>query len=604
MKRIFSIILVAFAAMSLFSCAEKVDNDAYSDWLGEHYNQEILWNVDSLAFYRATWTKTELKQGAVLNTAKIKMTEMGAVQSVSYITYTSNSFFTRVGAPESGTAKISESVGEDVVFAMNGGPAYAKINGVEKNTTASKLGLGITEHGANGSEDIIADGDLTAYNSALAGVAVLVKDGEEQTFASSADNDTRMARSIYGVTKDGKYTMAVIGGGVAGEADGCTMAEAAFIARVMGLVNAVALSNGDQASLYVSGEGTVNGSDAALSNYIYVEAIELFAGGEGTKASPYLISNNEELNNMHLAISDDKTVYFQLAADIDMTGMEWEPLNYSGTFKKAIVFDGNGHTISNFYCNFATYPSFFGVLNGECRNVKFENATVVSGGKSAGVIGGYVGSTSAGVTGLVENCYVQGTVTMNGGREAAGIAGTLDNGSQVVNCYVDVEVTGNYSGSRNYGLATIAGEIIASDVDNCFGAGKINGNDMFNVGGLVGRANNAGVANVRNNISWVSEVIGRTAAGAVIGRWNYKKIDATSVQEGNYSRSDANVVTYKNYGDKTEVAIYGGGELSGGNDYAVTGTQTSDPVKAAKDLGWDEKVWDLSGETPQLVLFK
>lgn len=609
MKRIFSYVLAGLALMTMFSCEEKIDNDEYSDWLGQHYNQEILWNPDSLAFKRADWQKTSLKQGAVLNAASIKMFE--SVQSVTYITYTSNSFFTKVGAPESGTAKISETVGEKTVFAINGGPSYAKIDGVVKNDAANTIGLGFTERGANGIVDVITNGDLTTYNSALAGTAVLLVDGVEQTIPSSTENDARMARSIYGTTKDGKYVMAVIDGGATGEADGATMAEAAFIARIMGLVNAVALSSGDESSLWVEKDGTVtNPSGAAgenaVANYIYVEAIEMFAGGDGSKGDPYQISNKEELNNMHSAAELEKEVYFVLTSDIDMTGIEWEPLNYDNNFLRTIHFDGAGYTISNFYCSFKNYPSFFGVLNGSCKNVKFENAKVESAeSTTSGIIGAYIGTTAI-KDALVENCHVHGEVLQKVGTKNRGFAGIggMVYGSTIKNCYADVNVSSPVSVNVNGGVAAIAGELIGSNIENCFVTGKIDA-VQFNVGGVVGRANTSGPCSVKGCISWMSSILGRAAAGKIVGRWNTKNIGADSVHENNYSLEGSEMTTFDNKGKPyADDFLYGNGENGGGQDYCIMGTPTVNATEAAKAIGWSTDVWDLSGETPQLKLFK
>ena len=52
--------------------------------------------------------------------------------------------------------------------------------------------------------------------------------------------------------------MAVIDGGVTGQADGATMAEAAFIARIIGMKDAVCLSSGDASTLWSEDGGVVS----------------------------------------------------------------------------------------------------------------------------------------------------------------------------------------------------------------------------------------------------------------------------------------------------------------------------------------------------------
>ena len=64
-----------------------------------------------------------------------------------------------------------------------------------------------------------------------------------------------------------------------------------------------------------------------------------------------------------------------------MTGIDWKPLNTGepvDRFDIKIHFDGKGHTIRNLHCEISSrYASFFGVMNGSCRNVRFENAEVL-----------------------------------------------------------------------------------------------------------------------------------------------------------------------------------------------------------------------------------
>ncbi len=613
MKKIFSLTLAALAFMTIMSCEKKMDNSEFSEWLGQNYNQECLWNMDSIAFRRADWQKTELQKGAALNSAKIKM--LGSYQSVKYLTYGADAFATNVAAPESGVKKISESVGAKTIFAMNGGPftsagasSYLKIDGDVKNNTSATTGLGFTIGADGGVVSVLQDGSLSEYETAIGGATILLIDGVEQQVASSPENDARVARSIFGVTKDGKNVMAVIEGGIAGQAEGCTMAEAAFMARIIGMHNAVALASGDAATMWIGGPGTVTTTptgENAVGNYIYTEILTLYDDGElGTKESPYIIKNKRQLTNMHYVVEPEKELWFELAADVDLKGVNWEPLNYDQGFTRKIHFDGKGHTIKNFYTDFANYPSFFGVLNGECKNVKFENAKIESSTNTSGVIGAYIGTT--GISGHVENCHIQGDIHQTGAKKDRGFAGIggMVVGSTIKNCYVDVNISSPYPSNVNEGVGGVAGELNSSHVENCFVAGKIDA-VQFNVGGVVGRANTSGPCTVKGCISWMSKIVGRAAAGKIVGRWNTKKIGANSVQSDNYSLETSQMITYQNDGNPyADDFLYGNGENGGGADYCIMGTAAKNAVESAKAIGWDETIWDLSGATPQLKLFK
>ena len=109
-------------------------------------------------------------------------------------------------------------------------------------------------------------------------------------------------------------------------------------------------------------------------------------------------------------------VYFRLKADIDMTGIDWVPLNFASPYENLIDFDGNGHTISNFTSTFANYPSFFGVLYGSCHDVTFTNAVIESAvGGATGIIASYCGTTN--MPGEAHRVHVQGRVTSPGGNK-------------------------------------------------------------------------------------------------------------------------------------------------------------------------------------------
>lgn len=78
-----------------------------------------------------------------------------------------------------------------------------------------------------------------------------------------------------------------------------------------------------------------------------------FAGGLGTKESPYLISNEEELRYLASYVNADvnyKNVYFALVCDITLT-KEWKPIGRAFDGGNAYPFegqfDGRGHVIRN-----------------------------------------------------------------------------------------------------------------------------------------------------------------------------------------------------------------------------------------------------------------
>ena len=70
-----------------------------------------------------------------------------------------------------------------------------------------------------------------------------------------------------------------------------------------------------------------------------------YSGGNGTAEDPYRISTPEDMNSIDNDPCDSDK-YFLLTADIDLSAYTGEQFNTIYPFTG--VFDGNGHTISNF----------------------------------------------------------------------------------------------------------------------------------------------------------------------------------------------------------------------------------------------------------------
>lgn len=80
-----------------------------------------------------------------------------------------------------------------------------------------------------------------------------------------------------------------------------------------------------------------------------------FSGGTGTQGDPWLIASQadltalaEFLNSGNAATFDTENAgvgnchgyYFKQTADIDLTGVTWEPIGYSGSYYFAGNYDG------------------------------------------------------------------------------------------------------------------------------------------------------------------------------------------------------------------------------------------------------------------------
>ena len=204
----------------------------------------------------------------------------------------------------------------------------------------------------------------------------------------------------------------------------------------------------------------------------------------GTEDFPHVITTAEELATVSELLKVDTLVYVELGADIDMAAVkDFVPFNAVAPYNKLIHFDGKGYTISNFTCNAEKYPSLFGVLNGTCKDLNVDKASITANGR-CGVIAAVVGSAdnstifenvtitnstivnddqfAGGVCGTalnanIKNVSFQGTVTSNFPNEAksGGFIGQAEDASVFENCSVEVVLTG-----KGTDLGGFAGKVI------------------------------------------------------------------------------------------------------------------------------------------------
>ena len=607
---------MSFLLALVYSCSDSGDNSDYSEMLKKDFNQEIKWDVDSLALMRASWEKTDLGNGAAVCTAQASM--WGTTQSVSYVVYPTTMFSTRVAVCDTPAKTSMIAKDKKALFAINGSysisgnpSTFTMVDKVVKVAStiesASKVN-GVIAIDAEGSVDVksCTFSDYTdvedEYESALASGPMLLMEGKVCSFPQDAIYTQRMARSVIGITAQGKMMLLTIDGAITGNADGATLEEAAFIAKTLGMKNAVCLADGSSSTLWTSGKGVVNHpvgngqydheGEGTVSTVIYVAASSLFDGGDGTVDNPYLISNRNHMRNMMSVVELDKTYYFEMTNDVDMTGIDWKPLNTGepvDRFDIKIHFDGKGHTIRNLHCEISSrYASFFGVMNGSCRNVRFENAEVIGYGSSCtGIVAGYLGTNA--LECLIENVYVSGTVS--GIQQVGGIGGIFAKGT-VRNCYADVKVIGS---SRAGGI--VAEPRNAVVVENCFATGTLY--STGNAGGIAGGLNGNNPT-IKGCIAWNEQIDGEPVSGRVIGWQSNTYTKATDC----YAKKDMIIAWGPNKGMTGADANTAGTYDWGNNKTAIChGITTENSVDAAKKIGWSTDIWDLSGVTPLLKSF-
>lgn len=240
-----------------------------------------------------------------------------------------------------------------------------------------------------------------------------------------------------------------------------------------------------------------------------------YAGGDGTRENPFLISNADELAKLAQDVNTEANFsrgrYFKLTQDItinegvmqksltDLQGGKVFPQttmigNYAGENDYTAfqgVFDGDGHCISGFYSvPGGNYAGLFRVIEGATiKNVGFKDCFVYAGAylsiiaavaKNSTVINCYVvdsqingwGSNSGPIvaqafgTTKIQNCYT--AIKLQTKNDTGGIVGRIGNGTPeqvlVENCYTTCTIILNKSNKGGVTATNAEG----STVRNCY----------------------------------------------------------------------------------------------------------------------------------------
>ena len=152
--------------------------------------------------------------------------------------------------------------------------------------------------------------------------------------------------------------------------------------------------------------------------------------GDGSQANPYVISTAEGLEFLALMVEDSNSFqykYFELGADIDMTGIS----SFNGIGSRSKLFkgtvDGKGHSISNFTIT-ANSQDESGLFrykeSGAVKNLIIRDATI-SGTQYVGAIIGYSSVVSVTACSVID-CTLESSVT-SGNSYIGAITGYMTN---------------------------------------------------------------------------------------------------------------------------------------------------------------------------------
>ena len=236
--------------------------------------------------------------------------------------------------------------------------------------------------------------------------------------------------------------------------------------------------------------------------------------GKGTEAEPYVLMTVQDMLDMRTLAKLGGETWFKLGADIDMKGVTtYVPVNFDEEFERKIHFDGDNHTIDNFYNNNPSYASLFGVLYGSLKNLKVTNA-VIEGKSVCGVIAGYAGTTDKPAE--VENVTVTNATVTSTTDRAGGICGNAK-GATMKNVSFQGSVTTTTTADAKSG--GFVGQVESSTFTGCSADAVLKG-ATSDLGGFAGKtAGTVSFTDCNVKISLETSALTKNRAGGFIG-WN------------------------------------------------------------------------------------
>lgn len=250
-----------------------------------------------------------------------------------------------------------------------------------------------------------------------------------------------------------------------------------------------------------------------------------FACGSGTKLSPYVILNAEQLAHLSFIVggndADYAGKYYKLGADIllndgkviDQKGAlvadssklhKWTPIgNSSVTFSGH--FDGNGYSISGMFINTtSSHNGLFGNVSGSVSNLTVENSWVTGGKFTGGIVGLNIGT--------LENLKNKAAVIGNEECTGGVIGKTAQKQYRYNSVLKNISNSGIVVGKKNVG--GVSGCATYATIDGLENSAIIEG--KIQVGGVIGGIGSSSENDIKN-LKNTGDVIGQHFVGGVSG---------------------------------------------------------------------------------------
>lgn len=267
-----------------------------------------------------------------------------------------------------------------------------------------------------------------------------------------------------------------------------------------------------------------------ISTSLLLMSVPVFAiSGTGTESNPYLISSASDIAKIH----DDLDGYYKLTSNINMSGIEFEPIGNENEGAFTGTIDGNGYTISNLNINLPEnkYVGFVGYLEGTIKNINITNVDAYG----YRYVGGLVGYAEE--NGEMNNCSVEGDISGTYqiiGLNVGGIVG-YNNGT-IDTCnfkgYLESQRdTGGITTDNNGLITSCSSSAVISAV-------------RYNIGGIA-TANNGIIENCINNSTFNTWGVyqGNVSVGGIVLSNNGKLINCVNNTNISFNGEDYVVVS-------------------------------------------------------------
>lgn len=223
------------------------------------------------------------------------------------------------------------------------------------------------------------------------------------------------------------------------------------------------------------------------------------------------IATREDLEN----IRNDLTGTYHLVADIDLTGIDWDPIGDNHTYSSASrfsgTFDGQGHVITGLevigiekVVNYA-YTGLFGYVGetADIRNLGLEDVYITNSSWTPRA-GGIIAYAPSCKDIAIDNCYTTGDIISTNGGNVGGVAGYISGSSSyVTNCYNLANLTSS------------SGTSIVGGIVGYLGYGKISGSYNKGEVSISPTQSDSAVGGIAGSINNTSEIVNSYNKGKI-----------------------------------------------------------------------------------------